>query len=140
MEGGEVWKVEPGIVETTIRGIKNVFRELEMLEGKIEHPRYQVTVQKSKWMRAEKGGFLQFHIKPGDVVEKDQLLATNTTLLGKEQSTLRAPYNSVVIGMTTLPAISPGDPVCQIRTNSTGSYAALTQQSGARSTANCQPV
>lgn len=114
MEGGEVWKVEPGIVETAVRGIKNILRELDMLDGELESPDYQVTVQKSKWIRAEKGGFLQFHIKAGDIVEKDQPLATNTTLLGREQSILYAPFNAVVIGMTTLPATSPGEPVCNL--------------------------
>ena len=114
MEGGEVWKVEPGIVETAVRGIKNVLRELDMFDGEAESPDYQITIQRSKWIRAEKGGFLQFHIKPGDIIEKDQPLATNTTLLGRERSMLLAPFSSVVIGMTTLPAISPGDPVCNL--------------------------
>lgn len=114
MEGGEVWKVEPGIVETAARGIKNVLRELEMMDGDVESPDFQVTIEKSKWIRAEKGGFLQFHIKPGDIVEKDQPLATNTTLLGREQSMLYAPFDAVVIGMTTLPATSPGEPVCNL--------------------------
>ena len=114
MEGGEVWKVEPGIVETAARGVKNVLRELGMLDGDVQSPDYQVTIQKSKWVRAEKGGFLQFHIKPGDVIEKDQPLATNTTLLGRERSVLHAPFDAVVIGMTTLPATSPGEPVCHL--------------------------
>ena len=41
-------------------------------------------------------------------------LATNTTLLGCERSVLRAPFNSVVVGMTTLPAVSPGEPICNL--------------------------
>lgn len=114
MEGGEVWKVEPGIVETTLRGIKNVLRKLDMLEGNPEQPDYQVSVRTSKWVRAERGGFLQFHISPGDIIEKGQPLVTNTTLLGREHSTLHAPFDAVVIGMTTLPAISPGEPVCKL--------------------------
>jgi predicted deacylase len=114
MEGGEVWKVEPGIVESTTRGIKNVLRNLEMLDGDADRPAYQVVIENSKWIRAERGGFLQFHIKPGDVIEKDQPLATITTLLGREQSMLHAPFNAVVIGMTTLPATSPGEPVCNL--------------------------
>jgi hypothetical protein len=114
MEGGEVWKVEPGIVETTVRGIKNVLRELGMLEGEMESPVYQVVINQSKWIRAENGGFLNFHVKPGDIIEKGQPLATNTTLLGREQNTLHAPFNSVVIGMTSLPAISPGEPICNL--------------------------
>jgi predicted deacylase len=114
MEGGEVWKVEPGIVETAVRGVKNVLRQLEMLDGKMESPEYQIVIQESKWIRAERGGFLHFHVKPGDIIEKGQPLATNTTLLGIEHSTLHAPFNAVVIGMTSLPAISPGEPICNL--------------------------
>lgn len=114
MEGGEVWKVEPGIVKTTVRGVKNVLRSLDMLEGTPERPRFQFVVRKSKWMRAEKGGFLHFHVKPGDIIEEGQPLATNSTLLGRERSMLHAPFDAVVIGMTTLPAISPGEPVCNL--------------------------
>ena len=111
MEGGEIWKVEPGIVESATRGIKNVLRALDMLEGPEERPPYQIVIQKSKWMRAERGGFMRFHVTPGDIVEKDQPLATNTTLLGDERSTICAPFDAVVLGMTSLPAISPGEPV-----------------------------
>ncbi len=114
MEGGEVWKVEPGIVETAVRGIKNVLFELKMVAAAAGRPPYQVVIEKSQWIRAERGGFLQFHIQPGDIVEKNQPLATNTTILGEEQSTLHAPFNAVVMGMTSLPAISPGEPVCNL--------------------------
>ena len=114
MEGGEVWKVEPGVVEAATRGVKNVLRGLEMLDGPAQRPAYQVIIEKSTWIRADKGGFLKFHIKPGDLIEKDQPLATNTTLLGDERSVLRAPFDAVVIGMTSLPAISPGEPVCNL--------------------------
>jgi predicted deacylase len=114
MEGGEVWKVEPNIVETAVRGIKNVLCRLEMLDGNVKSPEHQVVIERSKWIRAERGGFLNFHIKPGDIIEKDQPLATNTTLFGREQSILHAPFNAVVIGMTNLPAISPGEPICNL--------------------------
>ena len=48
MEGGEVWKVEPGIVETAVRGIKNVLRELDMLEGSGGKPQVSSRYQKSQ--------------------------------------------------------------------------------------------
>jgi predicted deacylase len=113
-EGGEVWKVEPGIVQTTVRGVKNVLRDLGMLAGELERPAYQVKIERTKWVRAERGGFLRFHVSPGDIIEKAQPLATNTTLLGRERSVLTAPFHAVVIGMTTLPATSPGEPVCHL--------------------------
>jgi hypothetical protein len=114
MEGGEVWKVEPGIVESAARGVRNVLRELEMLDGEPEKPPYQVSIERTKWVRAERGGFLQFHVKPGDILRRDQPLATNTTLLGREHSVLHAPFEAVVVGMTTLPAVSPGEPICNL--------------------------
>ncbi len=114
MEGGEVSKVEPGIVESGVRGTKNVLRHLGMLECPEESPDYQVVIEKSKWMRAERGGFLQFHVKPGDIIEKDQPVATNTTLLGRDQVLLHSPFDAVVIGMSTLPATSPGEPICNL--------------------------
>ena len=114
MEGGEVFKVEPGIVESSVRGVKNVLSELEMLEQKPVRPDYQVVVKKSKWIRAQNGGFLEFHVKPGEVIEAGQPLTTNTNLLGRDRHTTYAPYDAVVIGMTTLPAISPGDPICNL--------------------------
>lgn len=114
MEGGEVWKVEPSIVESARRGIRNVLRGLEMLDGDVERADFQVVIDKRKWIRAKKGGFMQFHVAPGDIVEKGQPLATNTTLLGDEQNSVHAPFDAVVIGMTSLPAISPGEPICQL--------------------------
>jgi hypothetical protein len=114
MEGGEVWKVEPTIVECAVQGIKNVLIELGMIEGAPVRPRHQITVKKTKWVRAERGGFLQFHVAPGEIVEKGQPLASNTSLLGREQNVLTSPFDGVILGMTTLPAVSPGEPVCHI--------------------------
>ncbi|MFW2368358.1 MAG: succinylglutamate desuccinylase/aspartoacylase family protein [Desulforhopalus sp.] len=114
MEGGEVWKVEPGIVETAVRGVKNVLCDFDMIGGDIKKPPYQIVIEKSKWIRAEHGGFLDFHIQPGELIEKGQPLTTNTTILGEAQGTLLAPFDAVVIGMTSLPAVSPGEPICNL--------------------------
>lgn len=114
MEGGEVSKVEPGVVASSVRGVKNVLRELGMLAGDQEFPNYQVTIEKSKWVRAERGGFLHFHVMPGELITAGQPIATNATLLGREQNVMYAPFDAVVIGMTTLPAVSPGEPICNL--------------------------
>lgn len=113
-EGGEVWKVEPLIVESALRGIRNVLIELGMIDNKPRKPAYQTIIRKTKWIRSEKGGFLQFHVAPGDIVQEGESLAINTSLLGDERHTMSAPFNGVVLGMTTLPATSPGEPVCHV--------------------------
>jgi predicted deacylase len=112
-EGGEVWKVEPTIVECILHGTMNVLRELKMIDGEsaVTKPRW---LSKTKWVRAERGGFLQYHITPGESVETGQPLATNTSLLGRDRNVLTAPFPAIVIGLSTLPAVSPGEPVCHL--------------------------
>jgi hypothetical protein len=57
---------------------------------------------------------LQFHVKPGELVAKGQPIATNTNLLGVEKNSLVSPFDGVVIGMTTLPSVAPGEPICHV--------------------------
>ena len=65
-------------------------------------------------MRAEFGGILKFHVAPGDLVEKGQLLGTNHGIFGATQNELYSPADGVVLGMTTMPAVKPGEPVFHI--------------------------
>ena len=114
LEAGEVWKVEPGVVEYAVRGIHNCLKHLKMSTGDPIKPAYRIETKTTKWIRAAQGGFLEFHISPGDIVEKDQPLATNTNLMGDEQNVILAPKKGVVLGMTTLPSVAPGDPICHL--------------------------
>jgi predicted deacylase len=87
---------------------------LGMIDKRGRDPLYQATVRRSVWVRATAGGLLDYHVAPGDVVEKGQAVATSMTLLGEEQHVITAPFGGVVIGMTTLPAVMPGDPVIHL--------------------------
>ena len=102
------------MVEYAMRGIRNVLAGLGMIEDEVVEPAYRIVVERTSWVRAETGGFLQFHVHPGDTVEKGEPVATNTGLVGQQHKVLVAPQDGVVLGMTTLPAVSPGDPVCHI--------------------------
>lgn len=114
VEGGEVWKVESSVADCMQRGIMNVLMELDMIDGSPNIPENQATIRQTKWVRAERGGFMSMHIAPGDSVVKGQAIASNSNLLTEEQSRLEAPFSGIVIGMTTLPAVQPGEPVVHI--------------------------
>ena len=86
-------------------------------------PESRVVIDTTKWIRADRGGFLQFHVRPGQVIDKDQPLATNTSLLGQEKSLMVAPFKGVILGMTTTPAVSPGEPVCHVGQLDTDTHA-----------------
>jgi len=114
LEAGEVWKVEPSIVEYSIRGIENCLQSLKMVHGSPTEPEYRIETDTTKWIRAQHGGFLEYHISPGTIIAKDEPIATNTSLLGDEQNVIYAPRDGIVLGMTTLPSVAPGDPICHL--------------------------
>lgn len=114
LEAGEVWKIEPAVVEHAVRGISNCLMHLKMIKGKPKPPAYQIVVSKTRWVRAVNGGLLSFHISPGDIIRKGEPIATNTSLLGIEQNIIESPMDGIVLGMTTMPSVAPGDPICHI--------------------------
>lgn len=114
LEGGEVWKVEPTVVDYAVRGVKNVLSYLGMTDQPPVPPPYQVEVRRTEWVRADHGGFLQMHVGPGDTVLAGSPVATNTSLVGTVIERLYAKHDSVVLGVVTLPSIAPGDPICHL--------------------------
>ena len=114
LEAGEVWKVEQTYVEYATLGIRNCLIHLGMVEGDLVEPPFRIEADKTQWLRSEHGGFLRFHVAPGEIVEAGQHIATTTSLLGEAQGVIEAPRAGVVLGMTTLPASAPGDPVCHL--------------------------
>jgi len=114
LEAGEVWKVEPMVVEYAIRGVKNVLCHFGMMAGEPVLPTFRSVVEKTTWVRANHAGFLQFHVSPGSIVHQGDPVATSTSLLGRDPVTIEAPCDGIVLGMTTLPVTAPGEPVCHI--------------------------
>ncbi|MEW4489584.1 succinylglutamate desuccinylase/aspartoacylase family protein [Thalassoglobus sp. JC818] len=114
LEAGEVWKVESTVTEHAVRGIRNVLISKGMIEGDMIDPPYRTVIEKTKWVRAESSGFLDFHVAPGDIVTASTAIATTSSLLGKSREVIESPEDGVVLGMTTIPVASPGEPVCHL--------------------------
>jgi uncharacterized protein len=114
LEAGEPLKIEPTVMQIGVQGIRNVLIHLDMLEGSRVPPPFQAIIRKTVWLRATVGGILKFHVSPGDFVVVGQPVATNYSIFGKEQHVLVSPSDGIVLGMTTLPAVKPGEPVCHI--------------------------
>ncbi len=114
LEAGEPLKIEPGVLEVGLRGVNNVLIELGMVRGEIKQPAYQTRIDQSTWVRANVGGLLRFHVGPGEVVAQGQPIATNASVIGRERDVLTAPSAGIVLGMTTMPMVKPGEPVCHL--------------------------
>jgi predicted deacylase len=114
LEAGEPSKIEPTVLEIGVRGVLNVLGEFGMIDDEPARPPYQARVLRTSWLRAQVGGLLRFHVAPGDIVEKGQPISTNAGIFGDSQNVLVAPADGIVLGMTTLPVVKPGEPVCHL--------------------------
>jgi len=133
LEAGEVWKIEPRVVEIGVKGCINVLKALGMIRGAPKTPSLQVSVSKTMWVRANKGGILAFHARPGDLVRQSQPLATNFSVFAREQTALLAPADGLVLGMSTMPAVKPGEAVYHIAALSKRSFNEVAQKLRRRS-------
>jgi predicted deacylase len=113
-EAGEVFKFEPGSVRIGVRGVFNVLKALGMIEGELREPAYQTTVERDTWVRSPAGGLLRFHVSPGEIVRKGTPLATCEPLFSGQGAVILSPVSGIVMGMTTLPAVKPGEPICHM--------------------------
>ncbi len=114
LEAGEALKIESGVVELGARGVHNVLSHLGMISKRAVRPAYQTTVDHSRWVRSQWGGLLRFHVAPGALVDEGTALATCDGFFRDESPAVRAPVSGIVLGMTTLPVIRPGEPVCHL--------------------------
>ena len=114
-EGGQALRFEPEVVDAGVRGVRRVMAALGMVGEAPEPVSAMVTESdETHWVRADRGGIIEIDVALGDAVELDQPLWTVSSPLGHERSNRTSPYAGVVIGLTTLPLVTPGDAVVHI--------------------------
>jgi len=116
LEVGEPMKMEPAMLRIGCTGVINVLIELGMVKGKRHKPPYQTRVEHTRWLRAKVGGIVRFYVVPGQIVEAGQPIACNYSILGKQQNILKSGAGGIVLSLTTLPVVKPGEPVCNLAT------------------------
>ncbi len=114
LEAGEPWKIEANVLKIGCRGINNILAHLKMIDDPMIPPPYQAEIYQTIWVRAQVGGIMYIHVAPGDIVKKGDLIATNFSIMGAEQNIIRSPVEGVILGMTTMPTVKPGEPICHI--------------------------
>jgi uncharacterized protein len=114
-EGGQSLVFEDDVIEVGVTGVLRVMGAMGMLDEVPDPPDHPVLESdETHWVRADRGGILDLHVGPGDTVEIDQPLWTVTGPFGRERNQQPSPYDGVVIGMTTIPLVNPGDAVVHI--------------------------
>lgn len=113
-EAGETFRFQRDAVTRGVQGVVNVMRELKMLKGKPLRPDYQIITKSSAWIRSDHGGIVETFIDAGTLVHEGEAIAAVSDPFGKESGIVRAPFTGLVVGVTTLPMVNPGAPICHL--------------------------
>lgn len=114
-EGGEPLRFDEHAIDVAVRGALRVLGALGMIDDDVApaHPAPMV-LPASTWLRAERGGLLELHCAPGDLVHAGDPVWSTTSPLGEERAVIEAPEDGYVIGATTLPLVQPGQAVLHL--------------------------
>jgi len=100
------------------RGIYNVMKRMGMLQGEPELPRKQIILERenAEQIVADRGGILNFEVKPCQQVKKGEVLGRIFSVRTFEEiQTLIAPMDGYVWGMPGYPLINAGESIMSIR-------------------------
>ncbi|MBW8878184.1 MAG: succinylglutamate desuccinylase/aspartoacylase family protein [Acidobacteria bacterium] len=113
-EAGSAQRLERPFIEVGIAGVLNVLRHLGMMPGETACPPLRLTVERTHWIRSRTGGILDLKVDLGQPLRRGQAISVNTNPFGREKSQVKAPYAGVVLGLTQLPLVHPGDAICNV--------------------------
>lgn len=113
-EAGSPRRLERPFVEIGKRGVLDAMRHLGMLPGEPQPPPFAAEVREAHWIRARAGGILDLRVELGQPLRRGAEVSVNTNPFGRERSQVRAPHPGVVLGLTRMPLVHPGDAICHL--------------------------
>lgn len=113
-EAGGPRRLERPFIRAGIDGVLNVLAHLEMIDHPMRSAPVYLEARKTQWLRAKSGGILDLKVELGQPVHRGDVISVNTNPFGRERSQLEASFSGVVIGLTRVPLVHPGDAVCHL--------------------------
>ncbi len=112
-EGGEALRFDQTAIQVGVQGIFGVMNTLEMISYPFTNV-VSVEVEKTKWVRASRGGILRLKLSLGESVQRKQILGTIANPFGKQAIDVRSPEVGLVIGHTQNPLVNQGDAIIHL--------------------------
>lgn len=95
-------------VEIIVKGINNVMKCHEMVEGAPDLPSSWSIIE-GGWINSNQGGFLRPKVRLNQKVLKNNVLGEIVNVHGLKVEDIKAPYDGIVYGIRTFPSLDPGD-------------------------------
>ena len=105
---------ERELVELAERGVRNVLRHLDMLDGSVEPNEAVVWLEDFVVVRSPVTGVFRPVVQEGWIVAEGARLGIVHDLFGEPMAEIRAPFTGVVNYVVATPPISEGEPTAMI--------------------------
>jgi len=107
--GGSSDRFLPEVASTMCERLLNVMRHLRMIKEEARATERQKTVAHFVPLTVRQGGLFHVHVKPGDVVSRDDVIGEVMNLQGEIIETVRSPTEGVVLTLFHNAVVNPGD-------------------------------
>jgi len=114
-EGGEALRFDAEAIRVGKEGILRVMNVLGMFSFAMSSVS-SVEAEKTRWVRASRGGILRLQVGLGESVTKKQILGIIANPFGKQDLKVRSPRDGLVIGHTQNPLVNQGDAIIHLAT------------------------
>jgi hypothetical protein len=101
-------------VVRNIKGIFNVMKLFQMVEGKPEFVTDPVWIDKYEVVYSGRDGLFYPQIKMGYYVTQGQKVGYITDYLGNTKEELRAPFSGIILYIIETPPTSKGEPLFEV--------------------------
>lgn len=109
LELGDPSRFQKRFIRSGVEGIHNVLAYLCMTDDQIDEGGDEtILCDESHWMYTQKGGLLTVHPDLGDLVDKDEKVATLKNVFGEILEVYRAPEKGIVVGKSVEPVNQSG--------------------------------
>ena len=116
-EAGEALRFDEMSIRAGVSGILSVMRQLGMLSkgtSKRTPLAAPVEARSTFWVRSPQGGILRTHVRLGEKVTPNTLLAVVSSPFGDKEQWVTTPYQGIVLGRSSLPLVNEGDALFHI--------------------------
>ena len=114
LEAGEAVRFQRSVVKEGVQGVFNVLHELGIVEGETVEPQFRVIVKKTEWVRTDRGGIVEMRTHPRALVYQGDEICVVSNPFGRDREVVRAPFNGMIVGVTTRPLATPGTPIVHL--------------------------
>jgi hypothetical protein len=116
VELGEGGKIDEEFVEVGVRGIMNVLRELQMLDGEVSSYGKQIIIRSTVTVRANRGGLLRLETRLGEQVSQGDSIAAIVRPHDGVVEKVVSPSDGYIIKTISMPTVMSGERIAVVGT------------------------